>query len=56
MSSEQDNTAVLAIIIALIAFFVTTAQLLQALFGTAIGYRQCQPSVMGEWAVMTRRK
>ena len=44
MSSEQ------------IAFFVTTAQLLQALFGTTVGYRQCQPSVMGEWATKTRRK
>lgn len=56
MSSEQDNTAIVAIVIALIAFFVTTAQLLQALFGTAVGYRQCQPSVMGDWATKTRRK
>ena len=56
MSSEQDNTAVVAIVIAIIAFFVTTAQLLQALFGTAVGYRQCQPSVMGDWAIKTKRK
>ena len=56
MPSEQDSTAVVAIVIALIAFFVTTAQLLQALFGTAVGYRQCQPSVMGEWALKTRRR
>ncbi len=56
MSKEQDNTAILAIVIALIAFFVTTAQLLQALFGTAVGYRQCQSSVIGEWAKKTRRK
>ena len=56
MPSEQDSTAIVAIVIALIAFFVTTAQLLQALFGTAVGYRQCQPSVMGEWALKTRRK
>ena len=56
MSSEQDNTAIVAIVIAIIAFFITTAQLLQALFGTAVGYRQCQPSVMGEWATKTRRK
>ena len=56
MGSEQDNTAILAIVIALIAFFVTTAQLLQALFGTAVGYRQCQPSVMGQWATKTKRK
>lgn len=56
MASEQDSTAIVAIIIALIAFFVTTAQLLQALFGTAVGYRHCQPSVMGGWATKTRRK
>ena len=56
MPNEQDSTAIVAIIIALIAFFVTTAQLLQALFGTAVGYRQCQPSVMGGWAKRTRRK
>ena len=56
MSNEQDNTAVIAIIIALIAFFVTTAQLLQALFGTAEGYRRCQPSVIGRWAGKTKRK
>ncbi len=56
MSNEQDNTAIVAIIIALIAFFVTTAQLLQALFGTAEGYRRCQPSVIGRWAKKTRRK
>ena len=56
MSNEQDNTAIVAIIIALIAFFVTTAQLIQALFGTAEGYRRCQPSVIGAWAQRTRRK
>lgn len=56
MSNEQDNTAIVAIVIALIAFFVTTAQLIQALFGTAEGYRRCQPSVIGEWAKKTRRK
>ena len=56
MPNEQDSTAIVAIVIALIAFFVTTAQLLQTLFGTAVGYRQCQPSVIGGWAKRTRRK
>ena len=56
MPSEQDNTALAAIIIAVIAFFVTTAQLLQQIFGTAVGYRHCQASVIGEWATLTRRK
>lgn len=55
MSNEQDNTALVAIVIALIAFFVTTAQLLQALFGTAEGYRRCQSSVIGGWATKTKR-
>ena len=56
MSSEQDNTAIVAIIIALIAFFVTTAQLLQAILGTAEGFRRCQPSVIGGWYAETRRR
>ena len=56
MPSEQDNTALAAIIIAIIAFFVTTGQLLQQIFGTAVGYRHCQASVIGDWATLTRRK
>ena len=54
--STADSTAIVAIVIAVIAFFVTTAQLLQALFGTADGYRRCQSSVIGPWASKTRRK
>ena len=56
MPSEQDNTVLAAIIIAIIAFFVTTAQLLQQILGTAVGYRKCQASVIGDWATLTRRK
>lgn len=56
MPSEQDNTALAAIIIAIIAFFVTAGQLLQQIFGTAVGYRHCQASVIGDWATLTRRK
>ena len=56
MPSEEDNTALAAIIIAVIAFFVTTGQLLQQIFGTADGYRHCQASVIGDWATLTRRK
>ena len=54
--STEDRTAIVAVVIAVIAFFVTTAQLLQALFGTADGYRRCQSSVIGPWASKTRRK
>ena len=56
MPSEENNTALAAIIIAVIAFFVTTGQLLQQIFGTADGYRHCQASVIGDWATLTRRK
>lgn len=54
--STQDNTSIAAIVIATIAFFVTVGQLLQAIFGTAVGYRNCQASVIGEWAIHTKRK
>ena len=54
--STQDNTSIAAIVIAIIAFFVTVGQLLQAIFGTAVGYRNCQASVIGEWATHTKRK
>ena len=53
--STENTTAVVAVVIAVIAFVVTTAQLLQALFGTAEGYRRCQSSVIGDWALRTRR-
>lgn len=53
--STQDNTAVIAIVIACIAFFVTVAQLLQQIFGTAVGYRNCQESVIGKWAAYSKR-
>lgn len=54
--STQESTAIIAIIIASIAFFITVAQLLQQLFGTAVGYRNCQVSVIGDWAQLTKRK
>ena len=54
--STQDNTSIAAIVIAVIAFFVTVGQLLQAIFGTAEGYRNCQASVIGEWVIHTKRK
>lgn len=54
--STQDNTSIAAIVIAIIAFFVTVGQLLQAIFGTAEGYRNCQASVIGKWANDTKRK
>ncbi|KAF4554600.1 Hypothetical protein D9617_4g003550 [Elsinoe fawcettii] len=54
--SSEDTTSLIALIIALIALTVSSGQLVQAIFGTANGYRRCQESVMGEWAAFTRLK
>lgn len=52
----NDNiTAIVAIVIAIIAFFVTVGQLLQQVFATAEGYRRCQAPVIGQWAQWTHR-
>jgi len=53
--SEQDITTLVPIVIAVIAFIVTSAQLLQALFGIAGGYRRCQAFIIGGWAIQTKR-
>lgn len=54
ISNEQDNTAIVAIVITLIAFVVTTAQLLQALFGTAEGFWRCQPPAISHRELVCR--
>lgn len=48
--------ALLALVLASIAFLVATFQVLQQSFLTAEGWRRCQSSVMGQWAVYTERK
>lgn len=49
MAGEEANVAVAAIVVALVALLVTSGQLLQAVFGTAVGYRHCQRSAIGGW-------
>jgi len=49
-----DPIALTALIISLVALLATTGQLLQQYFATADGYRQCLPSVMGQWGKMTK--
>ena len=49
MAGEEANVAVAAMVVALVALLVASGQLLQALFGTAVGYRHCQRSVIGGW-------
>lgn len=51
MANEEETTSIVAIVIALIAFFVAFAQFLLQASGTiGVGARRCQPSVMGQWA------
>ena len=52
---ESDRLSLLALIVAVVALFVSAFQLAQQLFATAIdGKRFCQGSVMGIWARKTR--
>ena len=49
-SGVEVNVAIAALVIAAVAFIIAVGQLVQALFGTADGYRRCGRSVIGEWA------
>lgn len=53
MAERLDD---IALTIALVALLVSLAQLLAALFSTAEGYRRCQKSVIGEWALYSHRR
>lgn len=54
MAADAVSTA--ALVVALVALFTTMSQVIAQLFATADGYRRCQPSVMGPWAKLTRRR
>ena len=51
----DTNVAVVALLVSLIALVISTTQLLQQVFGTALGYRQCNPSIIGPWSKTRRR-
>ncbi|KAL3422755.1 modin [Phlyctema vagabunda] len=55
MASEKSLAAA-ALVIALVALAVTSAQMLQQYLATADGYRKCQESVIGQWHAWTRRR
>lgn len=55
MASDSSISTV-ALIVALLALVTTIGQVLGQFLATADGYRRCQPSVMGRWAKLTRRK
>ena len=52
----ETSIASVALVVSLVALFVTLAQLLQQIFGTAEGYRRCQESIIGPWARLRRRR
>ncbi|KAL9039224.1 MAG: hypothetical protein Q9214_004965 [Letrouitia sp. 1 TL-2023] len=54
--ASSDSIANVALVISIIALLVTSAQLLSQVFATAEGHRRCQPSVIGGWAKLTKRK
>ncbi|KAL8811282.1 MAG: hypothetical protein Q9200_001917 [Gallowayella weberi] len=54
--ADSPAIANTALVISIIALLVTTAQLLSQIFSTAEGHRRCQPSVIGPWAKLTKRK
>jgi hypothetical protein len=51
-----DGVALSGLIIALVALVISLFQLLQQLFATADGYRNCQPPIIGPWAKLTKRQ
>lgn len=52
---EEVDIAIIALIVSLIALFVTVNQLLTQLFGSADGYRRCAESVIDVWHVKRHR-
>ena len=51
-----DGVALSGLVIALVALVISLFQLLQQLFATADGYRNCQSTVIGPWAKLTKRR
>lgn len=53
---QDTSISASALVVALVALIIATAQLLGQYFATADGYRRCQAAVMGAWARHTRLK
>jgi hypothetical protein len=54
MAVDEVRVATAALVIAIVALFITFGQLAQQLFGTADGYRSCQSSVIGQWSQLVK--
>lgn len=52
----QDNVAVVALVVSLVALFIALTQGSVQLFSTAEGYRKCAASIIGPWSSKRHRK
>ena len=50
----DTRVSIVAITVAICAILISSSQLFMQYYSTAEGYRQCQASVMGPWARLTR--
>ncbi|KAJ5981900.1 hypothetical protein N7522_013528 [Penicillium canescens] len=53
--SNEEKLFLAAIILAVAAFIISVAQVLQQYLATAEGYRRCQEKVVGPWKCYTKR-
>ncbi|KUJ11905.1 uncharacterized protein LY89DRAFT_786072 [Mollisia scopiformis] len=49
-----DSATVIALVVSLVALFVSFLQLIGQLFGTAEGYRRCRRPFIGPWYALTK--
>ena len=52
----QEDLSIVAFTVSLTALLISLVMLLQATYGTAEGYRNCHPRVIGPWAQTRHRK
>jgi hypothetical protein len=53
--TNEEKLSLAAIVLAVAAFILSVAQVLQQYLATAEGYRRCQKKVMGPWKCYTKR-
>ncbi|KGO47924.1 hypothetical protein PEXP_037990 [Penicillium expansum] len=53
--TNEEKLSLAAIILAVAAFIISVAQVLQQYLATAEGYRRCQEKVVGPWKCYTKR-
>lgn len=53
---STDSVSVVALVVSVVALIGAILQLLQQYYSSAEGYSNCSDAVMGEWALMRKRK